>query len=57
MQAKLGYRPNASASTGNSRVISSDQLEELIMAFANPNVSDIIATCIESRTKRIADNV
>ena len=27
------------------------------MAFANPNVSDIIATTIESRTKRIADNV
>jgi hypothetical protein len=27
------------------------------MAFANPNVSDIIATTIESRTRKIADNV
>lgn len=27
------------------------------MAFANPNVSDIIATTIQSRTKQIADNV
>ena len=27
------------------------------MAFANPNVSDIIATTIQSRTRKIADNV
>lgn len=27
------------------------------MAFANPSVSDIIATTIESRTRRLADNV
>lgn len=27
------------------------------MAFANPNISDIIATTIESRTKQISDNV
>lgn len=27
------------------------------MAFANPNYSDIIATTIQSRTKKIADNV
>lgn len=27
------------------------------MAFANPNISDIIATTIESRTRKIADNV
>ena len=27
------------------------------MAFANANISDIVATTIESRTKRIADNV
>jgi hypothetical protein len=27
------------------------------MAFANPNVSDIIATTIQSRTRQIADNV
>jgi len=27
------------------------------MAFANPNVTDIIATTIQSRTRRIADNV
>jgi hypothetical protein len=27
------------------------------MAFANPNISDIIATTIESRTRQIADNV
>ena len=27
------------------------------MAFANPNASDIIATTIESRSKKIADNV
>ena len=27
------------------------------MAFANPNISDIVATTIESRTKKIADNV
>ena len=27
------------------------------MAFANPNYSDIMATTIESRTKKIADNV
>jgi hypothetical protein len=27
------------------------------MAFANPSVSDIIATTIQSRTRQIADNV
>jgi hypothetical protein len=27
------------------------------MAFANPNISDIIATTIQSRTRQIADNV
>ena len=27
------------------------------MAFANANISDIVATTIESRTKKIADNV
>lgn len=27
------------------------------MAFANPNISDIMATTIESRSKKIADNV
>jgi hypothetical protein len=27
------------------------------MAFANPNVSDIIATTIQSRSRTIADNV
>jgi hypothetical protein len=27
------------------------------MAFANPNVSDILATTIQSRTRKIADNV
>lgn len=27
------------------------------MAFANPNISDIVATTIESRTRKIADNV
>ena len=27
------------------------------MAFANANISDIIATTIESRTRKIADNV
>lgn len=27
------------------------------MAFANPNISDIIATTIQSRTRKIADNV
>jgi len=27
------------------------------MAFANANISDILATTIESRTKKIADNV
>lgn len=27
------------------------------MAFANPNISDIIATTIESRSRKIADNV
>ncbi len=27
------------------------------MPFANPNYSDIMATTIESRTKKIADNV
>ena len=27
------------------------------MAFANPAISDIIATTIESRTRQIADNV
>ena len=27
------------------------------MAFANANISDILATTIESRTRQIADNV
>ena len=27
------------------------------MAFANPNISDILATTIESRSRKIADNV
>ncbi len=27
------------------------------MAFANANISDIIATTIQSRTRKIADNV
>ena len=27
------------------------------MAFANSNISDILATTIESRTRKIADNV
>ena len=27
------------------------------MAFANANISDILATTIESRTRKIADNV
>lgn len=27
------------------------------MAFANANISDVIATTIESRTRQIADNV
>jgi hypothetical protein len=32
-------------------------VEELTMAFANSNISDILATTIESRTRKIADNV
>lgn len=32
-------------------------VEELTMSFANSNISDILATTIESRTRKIADNV
>jgi hypothetical protein len=32
-------------------------VEELTMAFANSSISDILATTIESRTRKIADNV
>ena len=27
------------------------------MAFANPNISDIVATTIENRSRKLADNV
>jgi hypothetical protein len=31
--------------------------EGILMAFANPAISDIMATTIESRTRQLADNV
>jgi hypothetical protein len=33
------------------------RLKEALMSFANPNISDIMATTIASRTRKIADNV